>query len=34
MQGTKRAKQEEIDVGSFLLIGLLVVGVLTALFRN
>lgn len=34
MKGTEGGKQQVIDVGSFLLIGLLVVGVLTALFRN
>ena len=32
--GAERGTPQEIDVGSFLLIGLLVVGVLAALFRN
>jgi hypothetical protein len=34
MKGAERGTPQEIDVGSFLLIGPLVVGVLTALFRN
>ena len=34
MKGAERGTPQEMDVGSFLLIGLLVVGVLTALFRN
>lgn len=34
IKGAEKGKTQEVDVGSFLLVGLLVVGVLTALFRN